>query len=73
MAARNKFKKPIAVAFMGQELVAPGLEILKYNKIAAYSYPESAIKSLSVLVNFIKTPKQRLRKLWISPMLIVRR
>lgn len=52
VAARNKFKKPIAVAFMGQELVAPGLEILKDNKIAAYSYPESAIKSLSVLEKF---------------------
>lgn len=50
--ARNKYQKPIVAAFMGQELVAPGLEILKNNKIAAYSYPESAIKSLSVLDRF---------------------
>lgn len=52
VAARDKFKKPIAAAFMGQELVNLGLEILKDNKVAAYSYPESAIKSLSVLEKF---------------------
>lgn len=52
VSARDKFKKPIAAAFMGQELVNPGLEILKDNKVAAYSYPESAIKSLSVLEKF---------------------
>lgn len=52
VSARNKFKKPIAAAFMGEELVAPGLEILKNNRIAAYSYPESAIKSLGALEKF---------------------
>jgi Acyl-CoA synthetase (NDP forming) len=50
--ARDKYNKPIAAAFMGQELVEPGLELLKNNKIAAYSYPESAIKALSALEKF---------------------
>lgn len=58
--ARNKFKKPIAAAFMGQELVNPGLEILKDNKIAAYSYPESAIKSLSVLEKFYQDAQTKI-------------
>jgi len=52
IAARDKYHKPITVAFMGHELVEPGLEILKDNQIAAYSYPESAIKSLSALEKF---------------------
>lgn len=53
--ARNKYDKPIAVSFMGQELVAPGIEILRNNKIAAYSYPELAIKSLSALESFYQS------------------
>lgn len=60
IAARDKYSKPIAAAFMGQELVTPGLEILKNNKIAAYSYPESAIKSLSVLDKFYNDTQEAL-------------
>jgi acetate---CoA ligase (ADP-forming) len=60
VAARDKYNKPIAAAFMGEELVAPGLEILKNNRIAAYSYPESAIKSLSVLEKFYKDTQSEL-------------
>lgn len=61
--ARDKYQKPIAAAFMGEELVAPGLEILKNNKIAAYSYPESAIKSLSVLENFYQDTKLKIEEI----------
>lgn len=60
IAARDKYNKPIAAAFMGQELVTPGLEILKNNRIAAYSYPESAIKSLSVLDKFYNDTQEAL-------------
>ncbi len=60
VAARNKYNKPIVAAFMGQELVAPGLEILKNNRVAAYSYPESAIKSLSVLEKFYQDTQSEL-------------
>ena len=59
IAARDKYNKPIAAAFMGQELVAPGLELLKNNKIAAYSYPESAIKSFSALEKFYLDTKSK--------------
>ena len=60
--ARDKYQKPITAAFMGQELVAPGLEILKDNKIAAYSYPESAIKSLSVLEKFYQDAQSEIEE-----------
>ena len=62
VAARDKFKKPIAAAFMGEELVTPGIEILKNNKVAAYSYPESAIKSLSVLEKFYQDTQSELEE-----------
>lgn len=62
VAARDKFKKPIAAAFMGKELVAPGIEILKNNRIATYSYPESAIKSLSVLEKFYQDTKLKIEE-----------
>jgi acetyltransferase len=60
IAARDKYNKPITAAFMGQELVTPGLEILNNNRIAAYSYPESAIKSLSVLDKFYNDTQEAL-------------
>jgi acetyl coenzyme A synthetase (ADP forming)-like protein len=62
VAARDLYKKPIVAAFMGQELVNPGLEILKDNKIAAYSYPESAIKSLGVLEKFYQDTKTEIEE-----------
>jgi len=59
ISAISLYNKPITVAFMGHELVAPGLEILKNNKVAAYSYPESAVKSLSVLEQFYQYTKSQ--------------
>lgn len=62
--AKNKYKKPLAAAFMGDVLVAPGLKILNEAGVAAYSFPEDAVKALRVLddfynnsLNFSKTQK----------------
>jgi len=60
--ARDKYQKPITAAFMGHELVAPGFEILKDNRIAAYSYPESAIKSLSALEKFYQDTQSEIEE-----------
>lgn len=49
VTAKSQFNKPLAVAFMGEALVSNGLQILKDNKVATYSYPETAIKSLSAM------------------------
>lgn len=62
VSARDAYKKPIVAAFMGQELVNPGLEILKDNRVAAYSYPESAIKSLGVLEKFFQDTKTEIEE-----------
>ena len=62
IAARDKFQKPITAAFMGEELVVPGLVTLKNNKIAAYSYPESAIKSLSALETFYQDTQSEIEE-----------
>lgn len=63
--ARNKSKKPLAVAFMGQELVSPGLEILKKQGIATYSYPEAAVKSLAALHRFYLKIKEASDKITV--------
>ncbi len=52
IAAKKKYQKPLAVAFMGEHLVAAGLQLLSANGVAAYSFPEAAIKSLRVLNDF---------------------
>ena len=59
----KKYKKSLAVVFMGEELVKPGLDILKKNNIATYSYPESAIKALSALENFYQNTKTKKEKI----------
>ncbi len=59
----KKYKKTMAVVFMGEEMVRPGLDILKNHKIATYSYPESAIKALSALENFYQNTKIKREKI----------
>ncbi|MFZ4648198.1 MAG: acetate--CoA ligase family protein [Patescibacteria group bacterium] len=54
VAAKNKFGKPVAAAFMGEELVLPGITILKNSGVAAFSYPEEAVKALDILNNFFE-------------------
>lgn len=49
---KNKTKKPLAVVFMGEEMVASVRNIFKERKIASYSFPESAVKSLKALDTF---------------------
>ncbi len=53
-----KFKEPLAVVFMGEALVSGGLQILKDNNIATYSYPESGVKALATLNNFYNLAQQ---------------
>lgn len=57
--ARKKYHKPLAVVFMGKELVFPGLEILKQHGVATYSYPEAAVKSLAALHKFYLKTKEK--------------
>lgn len=58
VAARSKYKKPLAVSFMGGKLLEEGLQILKDNNIATYSYPETGIKSLAALNSFYNLANQ---------------
>jgi acetyltransferase len=52
IAARKKFNKPVVAVFMGEEMVADSLKNLNESGVAAYSFPEAAIKSLRVLNDF---------------------
>jgi acetyltransferase len=59
VAAKNKFNKPIAAVFMGEDLVRPGIEILKTGGVAAYPNPEPAIKALSAMADFYDNSKRK--------------
>ena len=58
IAAKAKFGKPVAAAFMGEELVKSGIEILKDNGVAVFSFPEEAVKALDMLNKFFEHSKQ---------------
>ena len=50
--AKNKYGKPLAAVFMGEELVRDASREMNAGGLAAYSFPEDAIRSLSVLNSF---------------------
>lgn len=52
-------EKPLVVSFMGGNLVAPGVSILRKNRIAVTEYPEEAARALSRLTNFAITRSVR--------------
>ncbi len=56
---KKKTKKPLAVVFMGEELVAPARDIFNQSAIANYSFPESAVKSLAALNTFYQLTNKR--------------
>ena len=45
-------QKPIGVSFVGGPLVAPGIEILRKNNVAAFNYPEDASRALATLTTY---------------------
>ena len=44
--------KPLAVSFMGKEIVAPGIELLRNAGIAVTEYPEEAARALGQFTRF---------------------
>ncbi len=57
--AKNKFNKPLAAVFMGEDLVKPGIEILKDGGVASYPSPEQAVKSLAALADFYDNSQRK--------------
>ena len=49
---KDKCRKPIAVSFMGEETVRPGVEIMRNGSIANFLFPEQASRSLSIMERF---------------------
>jgi len=58
VAARAISNKPLAVSFIGKDLVAAGLAILQTNHIAVYDYPEAAVRAISKLADFYEMGNQ---------------
>ena len=52
VSAKNKYKKPIFVSFMGDKQISVGREILVKNQVCSIPYPDLAVKSLACLYKF---------------------
>ncbi len=49
---RQQTKKPIVVSFMGDDLVAAGLNVLHHSQVATIPFPEPAARALGALNQF---------------------
>ena len=47
-------RKPILACFLGADFVKEGLDVLRKGRIPTYDSPESAVKTIKALVNYIK-------------------
>lgn len=59
---RKKTDKVIAVSLMGRDLVEDGVKILRENKIASTTFPESAALGLGALAKFVAWTKVKENK-----------
>lgn len=59
VSVKTSFKKPVVACFMGQETVAPGVKIMKEAGVVTTTFPEPAVKSLSVFGKFVERSKQK--------------
>lgn len=52
IALKKTIDKPIGVSFIGGPLVAPGMNLLRREHVAAFSYPEDASAALATYTKF---------------------
>jgi acetyltransferase len=57
----KKYHKPILACFMGADIVAGGVSILRKNKIPCYSIPERAAKAMREMVAYSRYKSRPLR------------
>ena len=58
VSAQKINNKPLAVSFVGKDLVAAGLAVLQANHIAVYDYPEAAVQAIAKLADFYEAGSQ---------------
>ncbi len=49
---KNKCPKPIAVSFMGENTVKPGVDMMRSGSVANFLFPEQASRALSIMERF---------------------
>lgn len=59
--ASKKYRKPIFACFMGAQIIAKGVGILRQNKIPCYSIPERAAKAMREMVAYSRYKSRPLR------------
>jgi acetate---CoA ligase (ADP-forming) len=59
--ASRRHRKPIFACFMGSDIIAKGVEILRLNKVPCYSIPERAAKAMREMVAYSRYKSRPLR------------
>jgi len=57
----KKYKKPVLACFIGADMVKPGVEILRRNRIPQYPIPERAANAMVQMVTYSRYKKRPLR------------
>ncbi|MBD3391408.1 MAG: CoA-binding protein [Chitinivibrionales bacterium] len=57
----GKYDKPVLACFIGADMVKPGIEILRANKIPQYPIPERAAMALAEMVGYARFKNRPLR------------
>jgi acetyl coenzyme A synthetase (ADP forming)-like protein len=57
----KKYAKPVLTCFMGADIVAEGVAILRSNKIPQYPIPERTAKTMQELVTYARYKERQLR------------
>jgi acetyltransferase len=57
----KKYKKPVLACFMGANIIAKGVSILRENRIPQYPIPERAAKTMNEMVSYARYKARQLR------------
>lgn len=63
--AKVKYNKPLAVSFMGGDIVKPGVAKLRSEGVAAFPFPEQAVKALKTLNSFFDNSREAQSELFV--------
>jgi acetyl coenzyme A synthetase (ADP forming)-like protein len=57
----QKYRKPVLACFMGADIIARGVEILRQNRIPCYAIPERAARAMREMVSYYRYRNRPLR------------
>jgi acetyl coenzyme A synthetase (ADP forming)-like protein len=61
VAAAQKHRKPVLACFMGADIIARGVQLLRENRIPCYAIPERAARAIREMVSYYRYRNRPLR------------